>query len=779
MAKTKLAEAVVFLRTDRSLLQRDLKTSERLMQTSVTRMATAASRMFTSKMRAAGTMARGFLKAVFSPTGLITGALSSMLFRRFISPFATFEEQMDKSLAIMKGAIGREQELEKTAREAAKAFGRSHKSMAEAFFFLASAGLDAERSLAAYNKLTVFATAGSFDMASATDMLTDSLSALGLASEDAEEYGRNMERLSDLIVKGNTLANTSVSQLAEAIMRKGGTAMKLFRMEVEDGISVLLSMADTGFAKGSMAGTQFFLMMIGLTQAWRKHGDVMRKHGITVFEESTGELRKMSDIMREFVAIQAGMTTEAFTEFISGTLAIGTRPAAVLAAVMGQHELMERNRKELETESAGTSQRIAERVSDNLMTQWNRFKADVVDATISINQALVPLYRSILGLGGAFVDKIREMADAAKNSKLSKFFGDMKEKVDDLAKVIRATPVGNIFAKFGETIVMAFGLAADLLIESAKLAGEAFGKAAAKAATETVPKQLKEPMKQAGGGLASFSAMRFAEIHEAAAWFLGIPSDPSWREWANEIDNVRKGTGTPFGRAKGSRNKGLSALRDTMGAFTSNIQDIWDTPGAGVSRGPGISPRDFARKGGGPLGGGPFVPGALTEFQIAQQVQRMTHELSRQSQMPTGMARQFINRQQAMRDRENRDEERRMLAEWVADPNASLAEQRRRFGLVRESDILGREIAKGEEPEKRAERAWAKAGVAEMHQTIQEAIFKSEDKKKEQVQENIRDNTRMLVDQQKVVGDLIRKGLDELSASREQQTAFADDMEEE
>jgi TP901 family phage tail tape measure protein len=103
---------------------------------------------------------------------------------------------------------------------------------AEAFFFLASAGLDAEQSIAAMPQVAKFAQAGMFDMALATDLATDAQSALGLSSKDATENLENLTRITDVFVRANTLANTSVEQLAVAFTTKAGTALKTVGKDV-------------------------------------------------------------------------------------------------------------------------------------------------------------------------------------------------------------------------------------------------------------------------------------------------------------------------------------------------------------------------------------------------------------------------------------------------------------------------------------------------------------------------------------------------------------------
>ena len=62
------------------------------------------------------------------------------------------------------------QEMADTAKEVAKTSTFGATQAAEAYFFLASAGLDAAQSVKALPQVTKFAQAGIFDLSTATDL---------------------------------------------------------------------------------------------------------------------------------------------------------------------------------------------------------------------------------------------------------------------------------------------------------------------------------------------------------------------------------------------------------------------------------------------------------------------------------------------------------------------------------------------------------------------------------------------------------------------------------
>jgi hypothetical protein len=81
--------------------------------------------------------------------------------------------------------------------------------------------LDAEASIAALPRVAQFAQAGMFDMSRATDLLTDAQSALGLTiRDDAVKNMENMIKVSDVLVRANTLSNATVEQFSTSLTTK-------------------------------------------------------------------------------------------------------------------------------------------------------------------------------------------------------------------------------------------------------------------------------------------------------------------------------------------------------------------------------------------------------------------------------------------------------------------------------------------------------------------------------------------------------------------------------
>jgi len=178
----------------------------------------------------------------------------ALIARKAVKSFATFDDAMTKSTAIMSGVTKELRgEMEDMANSISRNSVTSAEDLAKSYFFLASAGMDAKQSIAALATVEKFSVAGNFDMAKATDLLTDAQSALGLTVDDTAQNQANMLKLSDMLVRANTLANASVEQFSTALTSKAATAMKSFNIEAEEGIAILAAYADQGI-KGELAG---------------------------------------------------------------------------------------------------------------------------------------------------------------------------------------------------------------------------------------------------------------------------------------------------------------------------------------------------------------------------------------------------------------------------------------------------------------------------------------------------------------------------------------------
>jgi len=222
-----------------------------------------------------------------------------------IREFANFQDALAESTAIMQVSEDQLKSMEEASIRVARTTTFSATESAKAFFFLASAGLDAEQSIGALPQVSKFAQAGAFDLALATDLLTDAQSSLGLTSKDTAKNIENMARTSDVLVKANTLANASVQQFSEALTNKAGASLKVANKTIEEGVAVLSFFADQG-VKGAEAGEKLNVVLRDIPRAGARNPQLFKDMGIEIFN-AEGNMKNMSDIVGEFTRVLGPM----------------------------------------------------------------------------------------------------------------------------------------------------------------------------------------------------------------------------------------------------------------------------------------------------------------------------------------------------------------------------------------------------------------------------------------------------------------------------------------
>lgn len=116
--------------------------------------------------------------------------------------------------------------LSQAAKNAGATTQFSATQASEALNYLALAGYDAEKSITALPTVLNLAAAGGIDLGYASDMVTDSMSALGLETNQLEGFV-------DQLAKTSQKSNTNIVQLGEGILTVGGTAKDLAGGTVE------------------------------------------------------------------------------------------------------------------------------------------------------------------------------------------------------------------------------------------------------------------------------------------------------------------------------------------------------------------------------------------------------------------------------------------------------------------------------------------------------------------------------------------------------------------
>ncbi len=308
-----------------------------------------------------------------------------------------FNRSMRSSLAIMGDVSAM---MRGDMREAAIAMASTTKfsasEAARAYFFLASAGLDAKRSIDALPQVALFAQAGNFDIGKATQLATDAQSALGLKVKDTTENLINLTRVTDVLTKANTLADATTEQFAHAVANKAGAALKIVNKDIEEGVAVLAVFADQG-KKGEEAGTALNIVMRELTTKALKFSAEFRAAGVSVFD-ATGDMNNMADIVADLERSLDGMS-DAQKKATLLNMGFTDRSLIFIQMLIGMSENIRAFEAALR-DAGGTTKEVADKQLTPLQKGWAKISAAVTDAASKIMMTISPALGIVLEMLG-------------------------------------------------------------------------------------------------------------------------------------------------------------------------------------------------------------------------------------------------------------------------------------------------------------------------------------------------------------------------------------------
>jgi TP901 family phage tail tape measure protein len=315
----------------------------------------------------------------------------------------SFNRKMRNSLAIMSG-VGPKmaKEMKRTAIDVAATTQFSASEAAEAYYYLASAGLSAEQSLKALPVVAKFAQAGMFDMATATSLLTDAQSALGLKVSNAAKNMQNMKRIADVLVRANTLADASVQEFAEALANKAAAGLKLVNKSVEEGVAMLAAFADQG-RKAAAGGEAMYIVMRDLQRAAVKFPDAFKRLNVAVY--NAGKMRNLAMIMADLEDALASMSHEDKKRALM-MLGFQERSVAYTQMLLGSSRALSVFESQL-MHAGGTMERVAERQLTPLQKAMAKLGASIVQLGLSLQ----PIVTVAAKLFANLAEKVKSWAE--------------------------------------------------------------------------------------------------------------------------------------------------------------------------------------------------------------------------------------------------------------------------------------------------------------------------------------------------------------------------------
>lgn len=292
--------------------------------------------------------------------------------------------------------------LEKAARDMGAATKYSAGEAADALNYLALAGYDTDTAVSTLPTVLNLAAAGNIELASASDMVTDAMSALGLSTEQAGTFV-------DKMAKTSQKSNTNVAQLGEAILTVGGTAKNLSGGVTE--LNACLGiLADNGI-KGAEGGTKLRNIILSLTAPTDTATAQIKALGLEIYD-AEGNMRPLNDVFNDLNGTLSKMTQGEQTNVLN-TIFNKADLKGVNALLANSNERFNELSGYI-NDSEDAAANMADTMQNNLNGQITILKSALSEAAISIGQALMPLMKQLTGVIQTLVDKFNNLSPAAK-----------------------------------------------------------------------------------------------------------------------------------------------------------------------------------------------------------------------------------------------------------------------------------------------------------------------------------------------------------------------------
>lgn len=333
---------------------------------------------------------------------------------------SNFEAAMSEVEAI-SGAAG--SDLDQMAAKA-KTLGSTTKftatEVAEGFKYMSLAGWDTSQMLEAIDGVVNLAAASEMDLGQASDMVTDYLSAFGLAASDAG-------KMVDEMVYAQSHSNTSTEQLGDAFGNCAAN-MNAAGQSMETTTAVLEAMANQG-TKGAQAGTALAAIMRDITQKM-KNGAIQIGDTSVRVQDAKGNFRDLTDILADVEKATDGMGTAQKASALQSTFT--ARSIKAVNQVLNEGTDKVKSYKDALKESDGAAAQAAETMMDN-------FKGAVTEAQSAAEGLGVAVFEKVSGPLTDIVDVASDVMGAITDALTPPPKSDLEEFLDNLKSNIEET----------------------------------------------------------------------------------------------------------------------------------------------------------------------------------------------------------------------------------------------------------------------------------------------------------------------------------------------------
>lgn len=316
---------------------------------------------------------------------------------------ASFEQDM-ANLQATSGATGKDfEDLTNKAKELGENTCKSASDSAQAMQYLALAGYDVNQILSSTEPILKASVAWGADMATSADLATDSMSALGISTDQLTHY-------LDVCSQAQRSSNTTATMMMEAYINCGGS-LKNLNVPLEESATLIGILANQGL-KGSDAGNSLNSILINLTGATSSARSAFKELGISAWDQN-GKFIGLENTLIQLSDKLKGCTQEQrnnYLAMIGGKTQIDTLNK-LLAGCGDQYVDLSRKIGQ----ANGATEEMYSIMNDTAQGKIAAFKSKLEAVGIQVGDKLLPHINKLL-------DKLMELLD---------WFGNLDESTQD------------------------------------------------------------------------------------------------------------------------------------------------------------------------------------------------------------------------------------------------------------------------------------------------------------------------------------------------------------
>lgn len=311
-----------------------------------------------------------------------------------INTAGDFEASMS-NVEALSGATGEElTALSDKAKEMGATTKFTAGESADALSYMALAGWDTQSMLDGISPVLNLAAAANMDLAQASDIVTDYLTAFGLKASDTTHFV-------DVMAYAMANSNTDVIQLGEAYKACAATATSL-GYSVEETTAVLATMANAG-VKGGEAGTALNAIFTRLATNTKECGDTLAEYGVQIYD-AHGNMQSLSSILTGMAGIWDTLTDQEQANLAK--VIAGTNQYSKLQTIMaGCSEAAAEGGQSFAdytaalNDCAGSADKMAGTMLDNMNGRLTLMQSAADGLKIAIGEDLTPVMSDLYDVG--------------------------------------------------------------------------------------------------------------------------------------------------------------------------------------------------------------------------------------------------------------------------------------------------------------------------------------------------------------------------------------------